>query len=338
VGTEADRQVKVLVTGATGFLGGALARRLHRMGWNVTAVGRNREAGAQLETDGIRFMRADLTDAAAMLDACRGQEIVFHSGALSSPWGLANEFYASNVFGTENVVQGCMENQVGRLVHVSTPSIYFACESRLNVREDDPLPVKPINEYARTKLLAERVVDQAHRDGLAVITIRPRAIFGPGDTTILPRLIDRLQRRRLRVIGDGQNVADLSYVENVVDALILCVDSPVSTLGQKYNITNGEPVKLWEMVEKLCAALGLEYPKKRIAYPLTNAVAGAMEAVYRLLPDHPEPPLTRYAVGVLAMSTTLDIKAARRDLGYVPRISNEEGFDCFVEWWKETHQ
>jgi nucleoside-diphosphate-sugar epimerase len=329
--------VRALVTGATGFLGGALARRLHGMGWDVTALGRNREAGARLEAKGIRFVRADLSDAAAMVDACHGQEIVFHSGALSSPWGRASEFYAANVIGTENVIKGCTAHNVGRLVHVSTPSIYFAYESRLNVREDDPLPAQPINEYARTKLLAEQAVDQAHRDGLAVITIRPRAIFGPGDTTILPRLIDRLESGRLRVIGDGQNIADLTYVENVVDALIHCAESPAATLGRKYNITNGEPVKLWAMVEKLCEALDLEIPTKHISYPVADSVAGAMEAVYRLLPGQPEPPLTRYAVGVLAMSTTLDISAARRDLGYVPRISNEEGFDYFVEWWKETH-
>jgi nucleoside-diphosphate-sugar epimerase len=330
--------MKALVTGATGFLGGALARRLHGMGWDVTALGRSIEAGARLEADGIRFVRADLTDAAAMVESCRGQEIVFHSGALSSPWGRASEFYASNVTGTQNVIRGCMENKIGRLVHVSTPSIYFAYESRLDVREDDPLPAKPITAYAHTKLLAEHAVDQAHRDGLAVITIRPRAIFGPGDTTILPRLIDRLQRGRLRIIGDGQNIADLSYIENVVDALILCAASANSTLGRKYNITNGEPVKLWEMVEKLCGALDLDYPQRRIPYPAANAIAGAMEAVYRLLPGQPEPPLTRYAVGVLAMSTTLDISAARRDLGYAPRITNEEGFDCFAAWWKEKNR
>jgi nucleoside-diphosphate-sugar epimerase len=329
--------LRALVTGATGFLGGALARRLHGMGWQVTALGRNHEAGAQLTAEGIRFVPVDLTDAAAICDACQGQEIVFHSGALSSPWGRAADFYAANVTGTEHAIRGCMAHGIRRLVHVSTPSIYFSFESRLNVREDDPLPPKPINEYARTKLLAEQAVDRAFHDGLPVITIRPRAIFGPGDTSILPRLIDRLQKGRLRIIGDGQNIADLSYVENVVDALILCANSPASTLGLKYNITNGEPVLLWAKVEKLCAALGLTFPQKQVPYVAADRLARVMEAVSRLLPGQPEPPLTRYAVGVLAKSTTLDISAACRDLGYVPRITLNEGFDRFVHWWKASH-
>ena len=329
--------MKALVTGATGFLGGALARRLHDMGWDVTALGRNPRALAALQTDGLRTIQADLADEAAILSACKDQEIVFHSGALSTPWGRTEEFYRANVLGTRNIVRGCEEAQVTRLVHVSTPSIYFRFEPRLNVREDDSLPAKPINEYARTKLMAEAEVDRAHADGLAVVTIRPRAIFGPGDTTILPRLIARLQSGRLPIIGDGKNIADLSYVENVVDALLLCAESPKSTLGKKYNITNGEPVVLWDMVRKVAEALGYPPPRGRIPYRIADIAAGLLEALYRLHPSQPEPPLMRYTVGVIANSATLDISAARRDLGYNPRISVEEGFEKFIDWWKAIH-
>jgi nucleoside-diphosphate-sugar epimerase len=330
--------MRALVTGATGFLGGALARRLHGMGWQVTAMGRSIAAGQRLEAEGICFVRADLRNAAAIREVFRNQQIVFHSGALSSPWGKAADFYASNVVGTENVIAGCEAAGVQRLVHVSTPSIYFGYADRINVREDDPLPAKPINEYARTKLIAEQRIDQAYSRGLPVITIRPRAIFGPGDTTILPRMIDRLKTGRMRIIGEGQNIADLSYVDNVVDALILCAGADASTLGKKYNITNGEPIKLWEMIGRLCEALDLPFPTRHIAYGLVDKIAGAMELAYQMLPDQPEPPLTRYGVGVLAKSTTLDISAARRDLGYAPRVSLDEGFDAFVRWWKDTHQ
>lgn len=329
--------MRALVTGATGFLGGALARRLHGMGWQITALGRNLEAGQRLECEGISFVRADLTDAAAIHNACRNQQIVFHSGALSSPWGRPRDFYAANVIGTENIISACTAAGIDRLIHVSTPSIYFGYRDRLNVREDDPLPAAPINEYARTKLIAEQRIDQAHAHGLPVITIRPRAIFGPGDTTILPRIIDRLKSGRLRVIGSGDNLTDLTYVENVVDALILCAQSNVSTLGKKYNVTNGEPRPLWGMIKRLCNALDLPFPTRPIPHGVVDKVAGMMEFAYRLLPDQPEPPLTRYGVGVLAMSTTLDISAARRDLGYEPRVSIDDGFDAFVRWWKETH-
>ena len=329
--------MKALVTGATGFLGGALARRLNRRGDEVTVTGRNPAALARLECEGMRAVHAELADAAAMRDACRGQEVVFHCGALSSAWDRARNFYLANAAGTRNVIAGCEAGGARRLVHVSTPSIYFRFEGGLNVREDAPLPAKPANEYARTKLLAEAEVDRAFGRGLPVVTIRPRAIFGEGDNAILPRLVSRLQSGHLRVIGDGRNLTDLTYVENVVDALLLCAESPRPTLGRKYNITNGEPLPLWGLVEKLCVALGYEFPRRRVPRPLAMGLAAALEATCRLLPGQPEPLLTRYMVGVLSTSTTLDISAARRDLGYEPRVSVEEGFRRFTGWWRGEH-
>ena len=324
----------MLVTGATGFLGQALARRLHSQQADVSALGRNPAVLAQLEREGMRPVRADLADGEAIRAACRGQEMVFHVGALSAPWGKAQDFYDSNVLGTQNVIAGCETHGVQRLVHVSTPSIYFGINSLVNVAEGAPLPARPVNEYARTKLQAEVAVDKAFEQGLPVITIRPRAIFGPGDTTILPRLIARLKTGRLPIIGDGRNLIDMTYVENVVDALLLCATSSAATLGKKYNITNDEPTAIWPLIEKLCVALGYPYPKRHIPYPVADGAAALLEAVYRLLPGQPEPPLTRYSVALLAKNTTLDISAARRELGYQPRVSVEEGFQHFVDWWQ----
>jgi nucleoside-diphosphate-sugar epimerase len=329
--------MKALITGATGFLGGALARRLHGMGWDVSALGRNPHALAAFKAQGIKVIQANLEDTPAIVNACKGQEMVFHSGALSSPWGKATDFYLANVLGTENVIRGCEENNVQRLIHVSTPSIYFNLAPRLKVREDAELPKRPVNEYARTKLMAESKIDEAFARGLPVIAIRPRAIFGPGDTTILPRLIAQMQKGRLRIIGDGQNIADLTYVENVVDALILCAESPANTLGRKYNITNGQPVRLWDIIEKLANVLNLPFRKKYIPYKVADTAAAILEIVHRMLPNQPEPPITRYSVSVLVNSATLDISAAQRDLGYHPRISIEAGLDKLVEWWKKTH-
>jgi nucleoside-diphosphate-sugar epimerase len=329
--------MKILVTGATGFLGKALAHRLKNRGDDVTVLGRNPLILAELEREGMRAIRAELADAVAVRTACQGQQIVFHSGALSSAWGPARDFYRSNVVGTINVVAGCEAEAVRRLVHISTPSIYFRYESRLDVREDALLPQRSANEYARTKLLAEAEIDRASARGMPVITIRPRAIFGEGDNAILPRLIDRLERGRLRIIGDGKNITDLTYVENVVDALLLCIESPSSTLGKKYNLTNGEPMPLWPLIERLCGALGYEFPRRQISYSLALWLAGVLEGISLLLPGQPEPFLTRYMVGVLAKSTTLDISAARRDLGYQPRFSVDEGFERFVHRWQKDN-
>lgn len=330
--------MKALVTGATGFLGGALVRRLQGMGVDVTALGRIPQALAVFENGHIKTIRADLADADAMLRACRGREIVFHCGALSAPWGPVRDFHNANVIGTENVIRGCEEHNVSRLVYVSTPSIYFNYQPRLNIREDSELPKTPANEYARTKLIAEKRIDAAFQSGLPVISLRPRAIFGPGDTTILPRLIDRLQKGGLRIIGTGKNIADFSFVENVVDALLLCARSPVRTLGKKYNITNGTQIELWALVNKTAEALGYAIPRKHIPYAVADGLARLMELLYAIIPGRPEPPLTRYSVGILAVSFTLDISAARRDLGYSPRVSMEEGFEKYISWWKETNR
>ena len=132
----------------------------------------------------------------------------------------------------------------------------------MNVKETDALP-EPVSNYAATKILAEEEMDKAFANGLATIAIRPRAIFGPGDTVIFPRLIPRLQSGRLPILGDGENIVDLTYIENVVDALLLCAELPVNTLGKKYNISNGEPVKIWKLVERICTELNLPPPKRK---------------------------------------------------------------------------
>jgi nucleoside-diphosphate-sugar epimerase len=328
--------MKVLVTGATGFLGGALARRLHRMGWDVTAHGRNARKIDQLENEGLRVLQTDLKDKSAITAACKDQEIVFHCAAFPSPWGNFEAFYQANVIGTRNVIHGCVEHQVKRLVYVSTPSIYFDYKSRINVKETDALP-EPVSNYSATKTLAEQEVDEAFAKGLPTITIRPRALFGPGDTVIFPRLIPRLKSGRLPILGDGENKVDLTYIENVVDALLLCAESPANTLGKKYNISNGEPVKIWELIERICAELNLPKPKRKISYSTANTAASVLELIYTLIPTHPEPPLTRISVSMLANSTTLDISAAKNELGYQPKISVDEGFDKFMHWWKENH-
>ena len=326
--------MKVLVTGATGFLGGALARRLHSMGWDVTAAGRSQGGLAELHSQGVQTVQADLADGQAILRACKDQEIIFHCGAFSSPWGKSTEFYTANVLGTENVIRACMENQVKRLVYVSTPSIYFRYEPRLNVREDAELPPS-VNEYSRTKQMAETKIDAAFAEGLPVVTIRPRGIFGPRDTSILPRLIQRLESGRMRIIGDGENITDLTYVENVVDALLLCAESSADTLGKKYNITNGEPFHLWRMIERVCGPLNLKFPTRKIPYKVAHNLASVLELVYRAIPNQPEPPLTCYSVFVISQNATLDISAAKKELGYQPKNSMDEGFEKFIHWWRQ---
>ena len=329
--------MRALVTGGTGFLGSALALRLRAQGDSVTILARNSKGGTHLQGRGIGFVWADLADAEAVNAACAEQDIVFHCGANVAPWGRYEDFYPPNVLGTQNVIRGCLEHKVARLIHVSTPSLYFTHQDRLNVGEYDPLPPRLVNAYTATKFQAELAIDRAYRNGLPVITLRPRALFGPGDRTILPRVIQALEEGRLRIIGKGNNLQDLTYIDNVVDALLLCQQAPVTTLGKKYNITNGEPALIWAKLNDLCTELGYTFPSRHVAFPVAFALATLAESTHTLFRLKGEPQLTRYTVSLLAKTMTLDISAARRDLGYQPRISVDEGLERFVDWWKKEH-
>ncbi len=324
----------ILITGGTGFLGQRLARRLKQAGHRVTAVGRNEVAGKYLQDAGIDFARGDLADLARITGLCRGMDQIVHCGALSAPWGRVEDFYRANVLGTRNILQGARSHGIMRVVHVSTPSIYNEFRDRFGVTEQDPLPARMINAYAQTKLLAEQEVRAACQQGVAAIIIRPSGIFGPGDTSILPRLIAANSRRFIPVMGRGEVRVDITCVENVVDALELGLNAEIPALGQAYNITNGEPVVLHEFLRDLVTRLGYMYRPRRISLRAAWALAGVMETASKWLLSYKEPPLTRYAVGTLAFSRTLDISAARRDLGYVPRISVQDGVSELVRVWR----
>jgi nucleoside-diphosphate-sugar epimerase len=325
--------IKALVTGATGFLGRHTALRLAQMGWDVSGMGRSRESGAQLTQAGIRFVMADMRDADRVVQACAGQDYVFHCAALSSPWGDYKEFYASNVMATRHIIEGCQRHEVKRLIHISTPSIYFDYRPRFMIRESEPLPGRPANAYAATKLLAEREVMQASRKGMPALILRPRAIFGPLDQTLFPRLLQANGKLGVPMLGGGQARIDLTYVDNVVDAMLLGCSAAPAALGQAYNISNGEPLPFREVVEKLFAMLDIPLRTRIIPYRAAYGIAGLLELAYRVLPLRGEPFLTRYTVGSVAIPHTLDITLAREQLGYQPQVSVPDGLQRFADWW-----
>jgi len=327
--------MKTLITGGTGFLGKALAIRLLDLGFDVSVMGRNQIIGSTLAKKGIHFIAADLTDAKQVHLACQGQNMVFHCGALSSPWGAYSAFHKTNVLGTQNVIEGCQKHHIDRLVHVSTPSIYFDFQHRLNIQENAALPMQACNYYAQTKRIAEDLVDQAFKRGLPTITLRPRGIFGPGDTSLIPRLIHANRRSGVPLIDDGSALVDITYIDNVVDALVACLNAPDSAIGQKFNITNGKPMILKTIVDQLFRVLE-EPPRYRpMSYQTASRLASLLEAASLCLTlGRIEPPLTRYSVGVLAKSQTLDITAAKTILDYQAKVSIEEGLNRFAKWWK----
>lgn len=327
--------MNVLVTGATGFLGQHLTQRLSELGYQVTATGRNRAIGKQLEEKKITFIPADLRDSTAIRALCRNQDVVVHCGALSSPWGNRQDFYQINYLGTKHVIEGCKHHHVQRLIYVSTPSIYNQSNNQLDLTEQSPIPKRKINAYAHTKWLAEQAIDKAYQEGLPVITIRPRAIFGPKDSAIFPRLLQAYHRGGIPLFKGGTNQIDLTYVDNAVDALIRCIQAPQRCLGKKYNITNDDPRPFLELLQILFRELEIPLKTKKIPYPIAYWAASIMEVSYRLLAPSKEPPFTRYAINVIGVSQTFDISLAKQELGYVPRISIEEGIQRFADWWRK---
>lgn len=328
--------MKILVTGATGFLGGHTARSLLEDGHEVTGLGRSVQAGERLERSGIRFVRAELDDAEAIGRAIgTGFDAVIHCGAHSAAWGREETFMAANVNGTANVAEACLRAGVSRLVHISTPSLYFGAKARIGVREHDPLPAQPISAYARTKRLAEQEVERVRRLGLDAIVLRPRALYGPGDLTILPRLIEANGRTGVPLIGGGEALIDLTYVDDAVRALKLAAFAPaeLSDGARIYNISGGAPIALAAAAGLLFAKLGRPLRGKKLSFAAAYALASLMESAARLRPSGGEPMLTRALVGMLGSSQTLDIGAARSGLGYEPLVGIEEGLDRFVEWW-----
>jgi len=328
----------VLVTGATGFLGGRLARKLRDSGFEVIAIGRNADAGVKLVTDGIRFEQVDLSDPDRTKKICKGIDTVFHCAAFSSLWGAYRDFYTHNVEATRHLLNACIHHHIRRMVNVSTPSVYCTNKDRFNIREQEPLPPRYVNAYATTKRLAEIAVEeaQAAHPELETITLRPRGIFGPGDTTILPRLIKANSLSGVPLFRGGSALMDLTYIDNVVDALLLAGLAQSEVTGRAYNISNGEPVRLLDTLNQLFQLLDIPMRPRRLPLPVGKAAATLMEGIALLTPGRPEPLMTRYAVSLLGISQTLDITDARELLGYKPRINMNESLVIFADWWRNT--
>jgi nucleoside-diphosphate-sugar epimerase len=316
----------VLITGGTGFIGSALARRLiANADTTVRLLGRDFSSAADLLSRGAACVRADLRDADAVAEACKGCRDGFPYRGVVHAWaaGGRREYYDINVTGTENVLQGCRREGIQRLIYVSSPSVIFDGSDHRNAREDAPYPKRFASAYSWSKKLGEDRVNAAAQTGLETIILRPKAVFGPGDTSLLPRLIAAARAGRLPQIGDGTNEIDLTPVENVVEALCLCRDAPPEAAGRTYTITGGESAPVWDVIRRILTALGLPYPNRQV--PVGAALAAASLMEMRALLTKKEPMLTRYSALILARTQTYDISAAHRFLNYKPVISLSDG-------------
>ncbi|NOT61026.1 MAG: NAD-dependent epimerase/dehydratase family protein [Acidobacteria bacterium] len=330
--------MKVFITGGTGFLGRHVVERLCATGHQVVFTGRQRATGEAIAAaTGAQFVALDLAldlsgalATVTLTEAMHNAEAVIHSAALAAPWGDWQKFYDANVVATQNVIRASLAARVRRLVNLSTPSVYFEYRDRLNIRESEPLPRVPVNHYAATKLRAEQAV-AAVAQQIEVVSLRPRALFGPWDTAIMPRLIKVAASGTLPLLRGGAAQIDVTWIGNAVDAVELALLAPQLKSGSVYNISNGEPLTARELFARVTAALELKVSLRPVPYRLAATLAGGAEWWADHV-THREPRVTRYSLALLAYSQTLDISAARRELGYHPTVSVNEGLQRYAAW------
>ncbi len=352
-----------LVTGGTGFLGRRLVERLLAQGRPVAVLGRT--PAPDLAARGVRFIRASLDDAAAVRAACAGIETIFHVAARVGVWGRYDDFFRTNVLGTRALLEGARAHGVRTFVHTSTPSVIYNGRDLAGADESLPLTTDCPSPYPLTKAIAEREVLAANSPTLHTVALRPHLIWGVGDPHLVPRVLARARAGRLRIVGTGLNRVDMVHIDNAVDAHLLAEstlttchllddkrpqepDSPAGMVrgitpdphaalapqpagGRAFFITNGEPVVLWEWINGLLVALGEKPVTRRLSLRAATAIGAVCETAWRALPLRGEPPMTRFIAAELAKDHWFDLTAARRDLGYVPRVSMAEGTAELVE-------
>ena len=323
---------KVLVTGATGFLGKYVVEELVEHGYQVRAFGRNSKVGRSLENTSVSFFQGDLTNADDVTEACKEMDLVVHAGALSTVWGPWEDFYQANVLGTKYVLEACRQVGMQRLVYVSSPSIYAAPKDQLAIKESDVPEENNLNNYIRSKLASEKLFKD-YPDVPSII-LRPRGLFGIGDTSILPRVINLSQKIGIPLIGDGRQLMDMTCVENVALAIRLSMEVPEAK-GEVYNITNGEPRAFRDLLEESLTGLGYPIKYRKIPAFLLSGIASSLEFLYKTLNLKGEPALTRYTYYLLRYSQTLDISKAEKELGYHPKISISEGIEQYVKDYRK---
>ncbi len=328
--------MNVLVTGGGGFLGSAIVRRLLRNGHAVRVLARSDYP--RLRALGADMHRADLGNPnhRTLLNAAvHGCTAVIHVAAHVGLWGAYSDFYATNVSGTEAILEACQTHGVEKLIFTSTPSVVHTGTDIEGGDESLPYGTHFLADYPKTKAIAEQRVLEANSPVFSTLALRPHLIWGPGDTQIFPRFAHKARRGTLRLMSGPIKLMDTVYIENAVDAHVLALSAlkPGATCcGRAYFISNDEPMPASEIINRILNAAGIPSVEKRIS-PRSAYLAGAFfELAFRILGKKSEPPITRFAAQQMSTAHWFDISAAKRDLGYTPRISFAEGVERFAEW------
>ena len=322
-----------LVTGGGGFVGRAVVGRLLALGVKTRVIGRHRYP--QVEAAGAIGIVGDIADRDALYQAVQGVDVVFHVAALAGIWGSWSDYYRINVQGTANVIEVCRKAKVPFLVHTSTPSVVFNGADICGGDERLPYGRDFLCHYAKSKAMAESMVLAAAGEDLKTCALRPHLIWGPGDPHLLPRLLARGRGKSLRQVGDGRNLVDITYIDNVAEAHILAamnLAGPGTANGRAYFISQGEPVRLWQWINELFSRMAIPPVEKRVSLTTAYRLGRMLEVVYTVLRLRQEPRMTRFLAEQLAKSHYFSLAQARSELGYEPLVSTEEGLRRTVQW------
>lgn len=325
---------RCLVTGGGGFLGQYIVEQLVERGDSVRSLSRMRYRA--LDELGVEHVQGDIRDLDAVVKACHGVEIVFHTAAVAGIWGPWERYYSINTVGSRNVLAASEANGVSRLIYSSSPSVTFNGIAQCNVDESTPYARKWLCHYPHSKAIAEREILTANSEALRTCALRPHLIWGPRDQHLIPRLLDRARKGKLRIVGDGSNLVDMVYVENAAQAHLQAADGLADDNskvgGRAYFISQGQPVNCWDWINEILQLADVAPVTKSIPFRAAWYVGHAMEAFYRVTGKTAEPRMTRFLAAQLATSHYFDISAARADFGYEPRISTQEGMQRLANW------
>lgn len=311
------------VTGGSGFIGGKLVQRLVGEGRTVRALARSDAAAERVAALGAEPVRGELGDPTSLTAGADGAAVAFHLAAHLGEWGKWEDFERGNVVGTRNMLAACEEAGVGRFVHCGTEAALMAGEPLVHVDETAPLRPDSRAPYPATKAKAEQAVRAASREGFETVVLRPRFVWGKGDTTLLPEMVATVKAGRFAWVGGGTNVTETTHVDNVVEGLVLAARK--GRAGEAYFVTDGEPAVFREFVTAMLRTQDVEPPDRSLPAWTAAPMARICETAWKLLPLPGEPPMTSFRSWLLTQECTIDISKARAELGYAPVIDRERG-------------